>query len=70
VITVLQVRQVVPQAPKRLGAAAVPLLPQVLANQIQHGGEGAEIVVCLDMELEAGFFQPAVCRRRDEIFLK
>ena len=27
-----------------------PLFSQILSDQIEHGGEGAEVVVCLDME--------------------
>jgi hypothetical protein len=54
-ISLLEVHQPVSQAQEPLCIAVVPLFPQVLANQIKHGGEGAEVVVLLDMELEARF---------------
>jgi hypothetical protein len=55
VVAVLQIQQVIAQTAKLLRIAVVPLLPQVLADQIKHGGEGAEVVVILDMELDACF---------------
>jgi hypothetical protein len=44
--------QVVTHAQKRLGVALVFLLSQVLRNLIEHGGEGAEVVVLLYVEFE------------------
>ena len=40
----LQVYQVVSQTPKNFCVALLPFLPQVLADQIENGGEGAEAV--------------------------
>lgn len=50
-IFLLKVHQPISQTTKRLGVALLPFIPQVLANQIEHGGEGAEAVVLLNMEL-------------------
>jgi hypothetical protein len=36
---------------QRLSIAGATFLPQVLADEVEHGGEGAEVVVCLDMKL-------------------
>lgn len=47
----LQVHQVVAQTQERFCVAGVTFLPQVLADQVEYGGEGAEEVVFLDMEL-------------------
>ena len=52
VVAVLQVHQIVAQTAKHLCVAEVSLFPQVLPDRIEHGSEGAEVVVCLDMEFE------------------
>ena len=51
----LQVYQVVPKILENFCVSISPILLQVLADQIDHGGEGTEVVVCLDMELYALF---------------
>ena len=52
---VLEVYQVIPQTLENFCVSILPILLQVLADQIDHGGEGAEVVVFLDMELYARF---------------
>jgi hypothetical protein len=47
----LQVYQVVSQTPKSFCVALLPFLPQILAYQIEHCGEGAKAVVLLNVEL-------------------
>ena len=51
----LEVHQIIAQTGKgaRMGLVAAAI--QVLADQIKHGGEGAEVIVLLDMELQACF---------------
>ena len=50
-VSSLQMHQPVSQSQESFSIAGFPLFPQVLANQIEHGGEGAEEVVLLDVEL-------------------
>ena len=50
--------------------AKAPFSPQVLTNQIEHGGEGAEEVVFLDLELQAFFAHRNICNIAGKIFLK
>ena len=52
---VLEVYQVIPQTLENFCVSILPILLQVLADQIDHGGEGTEVVVFLDMELYARF---------------
>jgi len=47
----LEVHQAVSLTQESFCVSGVTFLPQVLADQIQHRGEGAEVVVFLDMEL-------------------
>jgi len=47
----LQVDQIVPQAGQGACMGIVAAAVQVLPDQIEHGGEGAEVVALLDMEL-------------------
>jgi len=54
-VGVLQVYQVVSQTLENFCVSILPILLQVLADQIDHGGEGAEIVVFLNVELYARF---------------
>jgi len=49
-VSLLKIHEPIPQTTKRLRIATKPFLSQVLTDQIQHGGEGTEVVVCLDME--------------------
>jgi hypothetical protein len=51
----LQVYQVIPQTLENFCVSILPILLQVLANQVDHGCECAEVVVFLDMELYARF---------------
>jgi hypothetical protein len=66
----LQVHQIVAQSAKCVCVATVTFLLQVLADQIEHGGEGAEVVLLFDMELQACFVLPEVWRRRVKGFPK
>jgi len=43
--------QTVAQTAKCLCVAGMPFLPQVLADQVEHCGKGAEVVVLVNMEL-------------------
>jgi hypothetical protein len=52
---VLKVHQLISQTTKRLCIPTVPFFSQILADQIEHGGEGAETVVFLNMKLQACF---------------
>jgi hypothetical protein len=52
-VSLLEVHQPVSLAKESFCVAMVPFPSQVLADEIEHGGEGAEVVVCLDMELQA-----------------
>jgi hypothetical protein len=51
-VAALEVNEVIPQTNKCIGVARVPVLPQVLSDQVKHRGEGAEIVVFLDVEFD------------------
>jgi hypothetical protein len=51
----LQVYQIIPQTVENCCVSIMSILLEVLADQIDHGGEGAEIVVVLNMELYARF---------------
>jgi len=55
VVAALKIHQIVAETAKYLRVALVPFPPQVLANQIEYGGDSAEIVVFLNMELQAFF---------------
>ena len=48
----LQVDKVIPQACKRRLVTIVTVPVEVLSDQVEHGGEGAEVVVLGDVELE------------------
>ena len=50
-VSLLKVHQPISQTTKRLRVATLPFPSQVLADQVEHGGESAEVVVFLDMEL-------------------
>ena len=54
-VSLLKIDQPISQTTKRLRIATKPFLSQVLTDQIQHGGEGTEVVVFLDIELYARF---------------
>src|SRR5216683_4300196 len=54
-VSLLKVHQPISQTTKRLCIATVPFFSQILADQIEHGGEGTEVVVFLNMELQACF---------------
>ncbi len=43
----MKVHQLISQTTKRLCIVTVPFFSQILADQIEHGGEGAETVVFL-----------------------
>jgi hypothetical protein len=60
----LEMHQRVSQTQETFSVAELPFFPQVLADQIEHGGEGAEIVVFLDMELQAYFVHEDILQRR------
>jgi len=51
----LQVYQIVPQMLENFCVSIMPIFLQVLPDQINHGGEGTEEVVFLDMKLYARF---------------
>jgi len=63
-VAVLQVHEVVAQTAKRFCIAVVPFVSQILADQIEHGGEGPEIVVRLECGI-AGFDVPRSCSKYD-----
>jgi len=46
-VSVMKVHQLISQTTKRLCIVTVPFFSQILADQIEHGGEGAETVVFL-----------------------
>jgi hypothetical protein len=50
-VSQLEIDQPVSQTTKRRCMAAVPFPSQILSDEIEPGGEGAKVVVCLDMEL-------------------
>ena len=50
-VSTLEVHQPVSLPQESLCGAGVSFLPQILADEIEHGGEGAEVVVFLDMKL-------------------
>jgi hypothetical protein len=70
-VAALEVHQLVPYAAEGRNFAGCTLFPEGLGNEIHHGGERAEAVVLLDMELE-GFCRframsiriPESCRSR------
>jgi len=47
----LEVHQFIAQTRQGFRMALVPAAGEVLPQEIKHGGEGAEVVVLLDMEL-------------------
>jgi hypothetical protein len=54
-ISLLKVHQPISQTIKRLCIAVMPFLSQLLADQIEYCSERTEVVVFLNMELQAGF---------------
>jgi hypothetical protein len=54
-VSLLKVYQPISKTTKRLCIATKPFPPQVLANQIDNAGEGAEAVILLNMELQVFF---------------
>jgi hypothetical protein len=59
----LEMHQSVSQAQESFGVTEFPLFRQVLARQIKHGGDCAEIVIFLDVELHAYFVQELILQR-------
>ncbi len=53
--TILYGADLISLTTKRLCIATVPFSSQILANQVEHCGEGTEEVVFLNMELQASF---------------
>jgi len=47
----LQVEQIIPQAGEGACMGLVAPAIEVLPQEVKDGGEGAEVVVCLDVEL-------------------
>jgi hypothetical protein len=56
-VSLLKLHQAISLTIQHLRIVTVPFSSQILANQIEHGGEGAEEVVLLDVELKAYFVQ-------------
>lgn len=50
-VSMLKVHQPISQTTKCLCIATVPFFLQILADQIEHGGESTEVVVFFNMEL-------------------
>jgi len=50
-VSLLEIHQPVSLAKESFCVARVTFLPQVLTDQIEHGGSRAEVVVNLDMKL-------------------
>jgi hypothetical protein len=50
-VSLLKVHKPISQTTKCLCIAMVPFLSQILADQIEHGGESTEAVVFFNMEL-------------------
>ena len=55
--------QSVSQAQESFSVTEFPFFPQVLAHQIKHGGDCAEVVIFLDVELRAYFVHEDILQR-------
>jgi hypothetical protein len=54
-VSSLKVHQPISQTTEYLRIATMPFSSQILADQIDHGGEGAKAIVLLNMELQTVF---------------
>jgi hypothetical protein len=59
-VAALEKEEIVRHAAKRAGMTNLPVLPQVLAQKIEHGRESPEVVVRLNVKLEPSFVHASI----------